>query len=62
MSPGQGPTEAVAVGLHHSHSNNRSERRLQATPQLTVTPDPYPLIEDKDLTRVLMDTSQICYH
>ena len=26
--------------LHHSHSNVGSELRLQATPQLTATPDP----------------------
>ena len=31
---------AVAVALHHSHSNAGSEPRVQATPQLTGTPDP----------------------
>ena len=31
---------AVAAGLHHSHSNPRSEPRLQPTPQLTATPGP----------------------
>ena len=32
--------EAVASGLHQSHSNSGSEPRLQPTPQLTATPDP----------------------
>ena len=31
---------AVAAGLHQSHSNTRSEPRLQPTPQLTAIPDP----------------------
>ena len=31
---------AVDAGLHHSHSNTRSETRLQPTPQLKATPDP----------------------
>ena len=31
---------AVAAGLYHSHSQARSEPRLQPTPQLTATPDP----------------------
>ena len=31
---------AVAAGLHHSHSNTRSEPRLQSTPQLMAMPDP----------------------
>ena len=30
---------ATAAGLHQSHSNTRSEPRLQPTPQLTATPD-----------------------
>ena len=33
---------AVAAGLHQSHSNTRSEPRLQPAPQLTVTPDLQP--------------------
>ena len=33
---------AVAAGLHHSHSNARSEPSLPPTPQLTATPDPQP--------------------
>ena len=31
-----GPIGATAAGLHHSHSNARSEPRLQQTPQLTA--------------------------
>ena len=30
----------VAAGLHHSHSNTRSELHLQPTPQLMAMPDP----------------------
>ena len=33
---------AVVTGLHHSHSNTRSEPRLRPTPQLMATPDPEP--------------------
>ena len=32
---------ATAAGLHHRHSNARSEPHLRPTPQLTATPDPY---------------------
>ena len=35
-----GQTGAAAAGLYHSHSNARSEPRLQPTPQLIATPDP----------------------
>ena len=35
-----GLTGASAAGLRQSHSNARSEPRLQPTPQLTATPDP----------------------
>ena len=35
-----GSSQAIAAGLHHSHSNIRSEPRLQPTPQLMATPDP----------------------
>ena len=31
---------AVATGLHHSHSNTKSQPHLQPTPQLMATPDP----------------------
>ena len=33
---------AVATGLHHSHSNARSEPCLWPTPQFMATLDPYP--------------------
>ena len=36
----RGPIRAAAAGLYHSHSNARSEPRLQPTPKLTATPDP----------------------
>ena len=35
-----GLIEAVAAGLHHSHSNARSEPRLRPTPQPMGTLDP----------------------
>ena len=43
---------AATAGLHHSHSNTRSELHLQSTPQLMATPD---------ITWVLMDNSQVHY-
>ena len=39
-SQARGPIGAVAAGLHHSHSNSRSEPCLQPTPQLTATAYP----------------------
>ena len=39
-SQARGLVRAVATGLHHSHSNVRSETRLRPTPPLTATPDP----------------------
>ena len=39
-SQARGLTGATAAGLHHSHSNARSEPRLQPTPQLMAMPDP----------------------
>ena len=39
-SQARGLIGAVAAGLHQSHSNVGSEPCLQATPQLTATPDP----------------------
>ena len=38
-SQARGRIGAVATGLRQSHSNARSEPRLQPTPQLTATPD-----------------------
>ena len=37
-----GLIRAVAAGLHHGHSNARSELRLWPTPQLMAMPDAYP--------------------
>ena len=40
-SQARGLIGAIAAGLHHSHSNARSEPRLPpTTAQLTATPDP----------------------
>ena len=39
-SQARGLIGATASGLHHSHSNTRSQPHLRATPQLTATPDP----------------------
>ena len=36
----RGQIEAVAAGLHHSHSNAGSELHLQPIPQLMAMPDP----------------------
>ena len=39
-SQARGPIGAIAAGLHHSHSNSRSEPHLRPTPQLMAMPDP----------------------
>ena len=39
-SQARGQIGATAAGLHHSHSNARSELHLRPTPQLMVTLDP----------------------
>ena len=39
-SQARGQIGAVVTGLHHSHSNARTEPYLQPTPQLTTMPDP----------------------
>ena len=39
-SQASGLIRAVAAGPHQSHSNARSEPRLQPTAQLRATPDP----------------------
>ena len=54
-----GQIGAEAAGLHHSHSNARSEQHLQPTPQLTTL---NPLSQARDQTQILMDTSPVCYH
>ena len=56
---GGGQIRATAAGLHHRHSNTGSELHLRPTPQLTATPDPYPLNEARDQTHILMDTNWI---
>ena len=38
--PGYGRIGAAAAGLHHSHSNARSEPHLWPIPQLMAIPDP----------------------
>ena len=38
-SQARGQIRAVGAGLHHSHSNTRSERRRQPVLQLTAMPD-----------------------
>ena len=42
-SQAKGLIGAVAAGLHHSHSNARSEPNLWPTPLLTAMPDPQPI-------------------
>ena len=39
-SQARDPVRAIATGLHHSHSNNRSEPHLLPIPQLRAMPDP----------------------
>ena len=39
-SQSRGRIGAVAASLHQSHSEARSELRLQPTPQVMATPDP----------------------
>ena len=39
-SQARGLIRAIAAGLHHSHSNTRSELCLRPTPELMATPDP----------------------
>ena len=38
----RGPVGAAAAGLHHSHSDARSEPHLRPTPQITAIPNPQP--------------------
>ena len=54
------PRLGVELVLHYSHSNTRSELRLQPTPQLTASRILNPLSKARDWTYVLMDASQIC--
>ena len=50
-SQARGLVGAVAAGLHHSHSNARSELHLQPTPQLRTTLDPQPTEQGQGLNR-----------
>ena len=44
----------------HSHSNTKSKLCLWPTPQLTAVARSFnPLMEAKDQTHILMDTSQV---
>ena len=47
-SQARGLIGATAACLNHAHSNSESERILQPIPQLTATPDPYPLSEARE--------------
>ena len=58
-SQARGGIRATAAGLHHPHSNAKSEPHLQPTPQLTATPILNPLHEARDRTHVLMDASWV---
>ena len=55
----QARVQAAAASLRHSHSNARSELHLRPTPQLMATQILNPLIEDRDQTCILMDTSRV---
>ena len=48
----------AAAGLYHSYSNAGSKLHLQPTPQLMIV---NPLSNDRDRTKVFMDTSWVCY-
>jgi len=52
---------AVTAGLHHSHSNARSELHLGPTPQLTAMQILNPLSKVRDWTCNLRVPSQICF-
>ena len=52
---------AAAAGLHHGHSNGRSELHLWATPQVMAMPDPWPTDQGQGSNHILMDPSWICY-
>ena len=60
--PRLGVESAVAAGQHHnhSHSNSGSEPRLWPTPRLWQHWIHNPPREDRDRTRILLDTSRVC--
>ena len=54
---------ATAASSSPSHSSSGSKPSLQATPQLTATPDSLThFSEARNGTCILMDTNQICFH
>ena len=56
-SQARGPIgAAAAAGLHHSHTNTRSEPRLPSILQLQPT-----LSGARDRTHILMDTNWVCF-
>ena len=57
-SQARGRIRAVTTGLHHSHSNVRSEARLQPTPQVNEL-NLNSLGEAGDGTRVHVDASWV---
>ena len=48
-SQARGPIRDVAGGLHHNHSNVKSELCLQPTLRLMATPDPYSTEQSQGL-------------
>ena len=57
----RGQIGATAACLHHGHSNSGSKPGLGPTLQLTAVQIPDLLSEARDETRILLDTSQICF-
>lgn len=50
----RGRIRATAAGPYHSHSNVRSKLRLQPTPQLVATLDPWPTERGQELDTYLI--------
>ena len=53
---------AVAAGLYHSNSNNRSELRLQPHHSSRQHQILNPLRESRDRTRIIMDSNLFHFH
>ena len=53
--PRLGVSWSCSCSLHRSHGNTRSKPHLQPT-QLATTPDPNPLSEARDQTRIITET------
>ena len=61
-SQAMGPIRAAATGLHHSHSSDRSEPHPRPTHHSSWPHWIFnPLSKARNQTRILMDTSQVCY-